>query len=406
MSSRESSPAPITSFRLLDLPTELIERICLFVAVQRYEYAYSRRPIISPLKALAGSSKLLNELASPLLHRRATYDRHRLHCGPNERCCKQLRNLSYALFIQSAEIDLPSWRPDIHEQLTTLELRGGSRPPRMSSTSLTTLLVRRMYAQVPELDLPNLHNVVASQVHQTWLEQLAALPSVRRFNVTVAQSAQVSCDLKVSAWCGDLFEKVQDFVLEVPPSRQLDTRTPLEMVLEDLKVLPSAPLRSLTLNVRLQLHQAPSRLGFARFLNALKSFEGVPLDSLSLDDYILVQPSDLEALAEAFPSLTKLAFGDRTVWAGSKEDHLSALSHFPQLTSLECPRWADAVEEWTEPDELVREVGASLKRLEVLGLSGQQSEASWWRLGRDQRGGSLQVDGVTFYSLDLDRPCY
>jgi len=256
MSSRESSPAPYTKFRLLDLPTELIARICLFVAVvsfrslsshrsfadlalfqqQRYEYAYSRRPTVSPLKALAGSSKLLNELASPLLHRRATYDLHRLHCGPHERCCKHLRNMSYALFGQHGLIDLPSWRPDIHEQLSTLEVRGGARPPDIFSTSLTTLLMRRMYAHAPEIDLPNLRNVVASQVHQSWLEALAGLPSVRRFEVTVSQSAMVSCDLKVSAWCGDLFERVQEFVLEVPPSVQLVSRTPLEMVLEGLKV--------------------------------------------------------------------------------------------------------------------------------------------------------------------------
>lgn len=90
----------------------------------------------------------------------------------------------------------------------------------------------------------------------------------------------------------------------------------------------------------------------------------------------------------------------------SQADHLSALSGFLQLVSLECPRWPDAYEEWTEPEDLVREVGNSLTRLQLLGLSGQQSEGSWWRLGRDEKGAPIQVDDVTFYSLDLDRPCY
>lgn len=264
MSSRETSPTPITDFRLLDLPAELIERICLFVAVvspslpshplladlallqqQRYEYAYSRRPNISPLKVLADSSRLLNELASPFLHRRATYDQHRLHCSPVERCCRHLRNLSY-LHYAHGDVDVPCWRPDIH-QLSTLELRGGATPPAISSTSLATLLVRRMYAQAPEIDLPHLRSVIASHVHQSWLESLAALPSVRTFEVTVAQSAKVSCATRVSDWCGDLFEKVEGFVLEVPPATLLVARTPLELALEGLKVSST----SVTLDVAL-----------------------------------------------------------------------------------------------------------------------------------------------------------
>lgn len=102
-----------------------------------------------------------------------------------------------------------------------------------------------------------------------------------------------------------------------------------------LQVPPSSPLRTLSLNVRLQLHHTPSRLGFARFLSALKSFKGVPLEALSLDDYIVVQPADLEALAEAFPSLTKLTLGDRSVWSGSKVSY-EQLSPISYSSSLHC----------------------------------------------------------------------
>lgn len=195
---------------------------------------------------------------------------------------------------------------------------------------------------------------------------------------------------------------------------------------------PTSRLRSLTLNVRLQLHHTPSRLGFTPLLSALESFKGVPLESLSLDDYVVIEPGNLHSLAEMFPSLRKLTLGDRTVWSQdfvsnkvkidpelmctcdahslsvTQSVHLEALAEFPLLNTLECPRWPDSYDEWMEPDELVQEMGEALPRLELLGLSGQQSEGNWWRLGRDRNDprSPIQVDEVTLYSLDLDRPCY
>lgn len=258
-----------------------------------------------------------------------------------------MKQLSFTLYLKDV-VQSPHYPPpppwEVHN-LENLELRGSLSPSTLKSPTITTLLLRRLYADDPkpeQVHLPALRTVSASQIHQSWLEILARTPTVTSFTMAIAQSAMVFQDLPLISWCGDMFDRLGSFTLEVPPARQLEkSLTPLEIVVGGLKVSwtaavsfnlreykltphrsakvsPSAPLRSLTLNVRLQLHQAPSRLSFARCLSALKAFAGVSLTSLALDDYVLVYPADLEALAEAFPTLTKLAFGDRTVWSGSR----------------------------------------------------------------------------------------
>lgn len=50
-------------------------------------------------------------------------------------------------------------------------------------------------------------------------------------------------------------------------------------------------------------------------------------------------------------------------------------------------------------------VGRALPSLQLLGLSGQQSDGQWWRLGQGRvaKGWPPRVDMVTFYSMDLER---
>lgn len=86
--------------------------------------------------------------------------------------------------------------------------------------------------------------------------------------------------------------------------------------------------------------------------------------------------------------------------------HLAALGRFHNLKTLSCPRWPDRIDQWLESEELVQKVAAAVPSLQLLGLSGQQSEEQWWRIGRGNKDEPSQVDAVTFYSLDLDRACY
>lgn len=230
-------------------------------SVQRYEYAESRRPAPSPLRFLSTSNKLLNDLASPLLHRRATAEGHGV-CLDGRRCA-ELHNLSFQILpIASTH----HWDPSHHPRLTHLQFRGGATPRDLISPTLRSLSLKRMYAPIlGTLELPALHSVTVSQVHSAWLERLSALLSVRKFTVSIAVSAMVRSDLPVADWAGTLFDRVETFVLEAPPSRQLEKQTPLELAVAVLKVNPSSvPLLlspKLTLSRRSLLHH---RFGHSR----------------------------------------------------------------------------------------------------------------------------------------------
>ncbi|KAK4694771.1 1-phosphatidylinositol phosphodiesterase, partial [Phenoliferia sp. Uapishka_3] len=272
--------------------------------------------------------------------------------------------------------------------------------------NINRLTIRFSARQSLTLDVPlptpllNLTHLSLRGCHISWLRTLARIPSLRELDLSLFG------DQPLVEWTTEeVWSHLEVLKVEVPPSYGEDR--PINRVFSGLVLPLNSSLRSLTIAVRLQLHHRPEPCDFQSLIPCLTPFKSLSkLSSLTIDEFATAVPSSIAVLAEDFPLLTELKFKDRTVWIGSKADHLSSLSHFPLLKSLECPRWPEDTsipEAYTEPEILVREASRAMRKLELLGMTGKYSNEQWWRIGRDEEREVSQIDEVEFWRLDLMR---
>lgn len=211
----------LSSFRLLDLPVELVQRVCIYVALQRYDYAASRRPRPSPLRSLASSHSTLHQLASPLLWRRRNTARK-----TDDVEGSLLRNGRH---VAALELDLTaqgSSPPPLCEHqylpaVTSLELRCGTRttycaPFKLNFANLKTLSIRHGRGLMsPSFDFtPRITNLAIAFCVANWLYPLAALP-----NLTHLSTSLTAYDPPLRHWLNSrTLNRVESLVLDLPPS--------------------------------------------------------------------------------------------------------------------------------------------------------------------------------------------
>lgn len=417
-SAASTIPAQVR-FRLLDLPDELISLVCDFVALQRYQYAQSRRPQPSPLFTLAHSHSKLAQFALALLHRRRQLNLDHTH---HSTLTHHVRCLQAHLWPLGGPL-LPTLRFDRCE---TLELSWGrTRSPKRAVNPLPLALetcpnivrleLRRPEGPVPKglvMGFAGLRAVAAFFPAPEWVAFLASLPQVTDLAIYAREDTP-----PLSAWCtSEIWGRLATLTYETPPFRPTARSSvhPLATALEGLVVPTHASLEHLNLSTRLQLQTAPVRSDFALLIPHLRPLASLPLTSLTLDDYVLATPAALAALALLFPALRVLAFGSRTVWHGTAAEHFAALAGFAGLRSLECPRWPEKEEPWREPEEVLAELAGCVPGLEVVGLGGQQSEDQRFRVtrgwngggeggGAEREGGRVRVEKITIHNTDLDQ---
>ncbi|GAA5887696.1 hypothetical protein JCM5296_004461 [Sporobolomyces johnsonii] len=436
----EDSYTASNAFRLLDLPDELVQLVLQFVALLEYEYGESRRPDPSPLHALAHSRNWrLRRLAMPLLHRRArTSDPHLSLVVDGE-------VVSSAAFVRSVrhfrnvDESEPQEPPSAYPNLVNLSVRSDGPLPAewleglVPLRNLRSLELRRTGLHLPWTkkrpqqlppDFPRLTSL--SLFHNLeWLFVFATLSTIKHLTVVLDTRGNLPQSALKNWDAEPLWKTVESFVLHVPPPALDESITPIKTYLEGLALPPARdmPLRSLSIITQLQNYFATLPKNMRDITGALSPFSQLPLTSLALDEYAACEPADLAALASSFPALKSLSLGDRIVWKGERVNLLSALSPLRHLVTLSCPLFPDApssrfrplllgpddspehLEDFASPVEIALEAAAVLPALSLVGFSGRQSTAEWWRIGRNtETGAPDQADAVELYCTDLDRP--
>ncbi|GAA5921912.1 hypothetical protein JCM1841_000976 [Sporobolomyces salmonicolor] len=274
-------------------------------------------------------------------------------------------------------------------------------------------------------DFPRLTSLSLFHVDLEWLFVFATLSTIKNLTVVLDTRGNLP-QSGLKNWDAEqLWRTVESFVLHVPPPALDESMTPIKAYLEGLALPPACdmPLRSLSIATQLQNYFATLPKRMEDITSALSPFFQLPLTSLALDEYAACEPADLTALASSFPTLKSLSLGDRIVWKGERVDLLSALSPLRYLVTLSCPLFPDApssrfrplmlepddspehLEDFASPVEIALEAAAILPALALVGFSGRQSTAEWWRVGRNPETGEPdQADAVELYCTDLDRP--
>lgn len=363
----DSTPPKLSSFPLLELPIELIHKICVYVALQRYDYAPSRRPTPSPLSSLASSHSVLYRLASPLLwRRRKTSPLYDLWGGGAEG--RTLRNGRHVALL---ELDLTwpggdSLLPPFCEHrylpaVSSLELRyRNSRGVPSSGVKLDFPNIKTLYLRngrgpaLPYFDFSHLTRLSITFCGPEWLCALANFPNVTHLSTSLTADHLPLRQWLTSATLG----RLESLVLDLPPrtsrqfaaepkgfnvleyyTRGLEVRlTPLQLE-EVLIVLPqmpdSAALRHLQITVRREPasfgdSSSRDRIDLRLTSHHLRAFAGVR--SLVLDEWMIGDAAAVGELAEVFPRLTALKFGSGTAWQNTKANSLSLSISLAALT--------------------------------------------------------------------------
>ncbi|GAA6001853.1 hypothetical protein JCM10207_002351 [Rhodosporidiobolus poonsookiae] len=425
---------------LLDLPIEVLEQIVVFVALLRYETSESRRPKPSALHHLAyGTNRLLRTLALPHLGRLATtesistqiiaangrlvdsrslvrvlqhpkgaskqywpvsqlaerYPRLEhlvLSLDPDDKKNMHLGNLPFFMSAGLDERGRVNTTVTPHPQVKTLEIRHGAG-------RVWPLFLEHMPQAFPSLETVKLFHCWRLE---RWLQVLT--PTVTCLEVAVHASM---LDMPLAGWGKVqhfpqpfLFESLRHFALALPPS---------------------SPLLSLDISSQLPTHFTTAPLRFSQVVAAIiASFGSAALSSLAIDEYARATPADLAVLSAAFPLLSSLSLGDRTIWEGSRTDFLDALSPLSSLERLECRLFPDSpactlfpppaagegeeADEFASPSSIALEAALSLPKLSLVGFSGRQSAVEWLRIIRDKDGQPERTEAVELYSMDLTRP--
>ncbi|KDE06067.1 hypothetical protein MVLG_03619 [Microbotryum lychnidis-dioicae p1A1 Lamole] len=319
---------PTPTFRLLDLPEDIIDLILQFVALHRYSYSESRRPRPSPLEILSLSkSPILRWRCQALLYHRGSSEPDPTKASPSQiQTYNRFRRLHYLRFIQTAletvkDIAIPpnARFVELSTQVMTYPEIGGSGASASRSRNWTfpvgySLLIT---SNLTELRLRHLQ-------FDMWLLPVSPSQSmrIRRLDLVdvwdeVAQFLLEQCkaltELKLTLWnvkspiaqwvC--VWDRLEVFELECrplqkSPSATTFTRLPLETALQSLIIPSDAALRSLSVTIFLSSQSRPSRTVSERLCAALECFSraGPKIRHLSLDEFTLLKPQDVEWLAE------------------------------------------------------------------------------------------------------------
>lgn len=258
------SPTPkVTSFRLLDLPTELISNVCRFVALLKYSYSESRRPRPSTLALLGSCNSLLRELTSATLWRSELGfglgpvlwppDNHPAGPPPHKPKFEHCRYVRITFFsppdVKSALVDVQNHGAR-YAKVTSLTLvvpppDPAAEIPLSAHDILSPLSIFQNIVQLSirlsaganrslalDTSLPALPNLVAVSLrgcHTSWLATFADLPDVKSLHVTLAGEQPLVGWMPTATW-----GRLGEFAMEVSPT--LGGVSPLDEALFGLRV--------------------------------------------------------------------------------------------------------------------------------------------------------------------------
>ncbi|SCZ90788.1 BZ3500_MvSof-1268-A1-R1_Chr1-3g02251 [Microbotryum saponariae] len=323
--------SPTPTFRLLDLPEDIIDLILQFVALVR---------LTTQLCSII--AEVLNPIPSQI------------------QIFNRFRRLHYLRFIQTAletvkDVTIPpnARFVELSTQVMTYSEIGGSGASASRSRNWSfpmgfSLLIT---SNLTELRLRHLQ-------FDMWL-----LP-VRTMAQFLLEQCKALTELKLTLWNVKrpiaqwvrMWDRLEVFEIECrplqkSPSATIFTQLPLETALQslivrllgrfiigstvrssplksqltgrcvDLLQIPSdAALRSLSVTIFRSSQSRPSRTVGERLCAALECFSpaGPKIRHLSLDEFTLLKPQDVEWPAEKFPNVRELHLGDRIVWAGGR----------------------------------------------------------------------------------------